>query len=267
MGMTSRGAVRLGGESAVINPFMDNGKVNRISITVDNKYNRGKIPAFSLWAPSDKTSNPWKYMPYIPEIPIRDQSGSKLVLDIDNIWADYFRAGDEVAILDVSAFASNDLYFNGLNGGDLSTMTLGTDSLTIASVGAKDSGTNGTGYVKVTLTDTPADTPAEGVLGTGDILVLVAPNTTAADAIEAYQESDTIVIMEQEFNFLDSTTGTVGEGGYLVESAVYSYDGRVDSNYVNGKRYLNTVDSSPALTICGEFTNYTRFNFESIYRG
>lgn len=267
MGMTSRGAVRLGGEKAVINPFMDNGKVNRISITIDNSYNRGKIPAFSLWAPSDKTSNPWKYMPYIPEIPIRDQSGSKLILDIDNYWVNYFRAGDEVIILDVSELAAgtDNLLFNGLSGNDISAMTLGTDSLTIASVGAKDSGTNGNGYVKVTLTDTPNTTPAEGALGTGDVLVLVAPNTTAGDEIESYQEADTVVIMEQEFNFEDSTTGTVGEGGYLVESAVYSYDGRIDQNYIKGFANLNTEDASPALTVCGKFTNYTRFNFESVY--
>ena len=267
MSMTSRGAVRKGGESAVINPFMDNGKINRISITIDNSYNRGKIPAFSLWAPSDKTSNPWKYMPYIPEIPIRDQSGTKLILDVDNIWANYFRAGDEIAILDVSEYASNNLLFNGLSGADLATMTLGTDSLTIASVGLKDSGTNGTGYVKITLTDTPTSTPAEGALGTGDVLVLVGPSTTASAAIESYQESDTIVIMEQEFNFEDAITGVVGEGGYLVESAAYSYDGRVDQNYINGFRYLNTADTAPALTICGRFINNTRFNFESIYRG
>lgn len=267
MGMTSRGYTRLGGDKAVINPFMDNGKVNRISITVDNSYNRGKIPAFSLWAPSDKTSNPWKYMPYIPEIPIRDQSGSKLILDIDNVWVNYFRAGDEVLILDVSAYASNDLYFNGLSGSnDFATCTLGTDTLTVASVGAKDSGTNGTGYVKVTLTDTPTDTPAEGALGTGDVLVLAGPGTTAGTDIESYQESDTIVIMEQEFNFLDSITGVVGEGGYLVESAVYSYDGRIDQNYINGFDYLNTVDSDPYLAVCGQFTNYTRFNFENIQR-
>ena len=268
MSMTNRGATLLGGASAVINPFCDNGVITRIPITIDNAYNRGKIPAFSLWAPSDRTSNPYKYMPYIPEIPIRDQSGSKLILDIDNYWVDYFRAGDEVAILDVSAYASNDLYFNGKSGGDLSTMTLGTDSLTVASVGLKDSGTNGTGYVKITLTDTPTDTPQEGALGTGDILVLVGPSTTAAAAIESYQESDTIVILEQEFDFSDPIGGlAVGNGGYLLESAVYSYTGRVDTTYLNGYRYLNTADTAPALTICGRFTNYTRFNFEAIYRG
>ncbi len=267
MSMTSRGAVRLGGESAVINPFMDNGKAKRVSITVDNSYNRGKIPAFSLWAPSDKTSNPWKYMPYIPEIPIRDQSGSKLLLDIDNVWVDYFRAGDEVLILDVSVLKA-DLYWNGLSGSDdFATVSLGTDSLTIASVGVKDSGTNGTGFVLVTLTDTPTDTPQEGVLGTGDILVLVAPSTTSSEAIESYQESDTVVIMEQEFNFEDSITGTAGEGGYLVESAVYSYDGRIDQNYINGFDYLNTDDASPYLAVCGRFINNTRFNFEAIYKG
>jgi len=265
--MTSRGAVRLGGESAAINPFMDNGKVNRISITIDNSYNRGKIPAYSLWAPSDDTSNPWKYMPYIPEIPIRDQSGSKLILDIDNYWYKYFRAGDEVLILDTSALKS-DLYFNGLSGSDdFATVTPGTDTLTIASVGLKDSGTNGTGYVKITLTDTPTDTPAEGALGTGDVLVLAGPSTTASAQIESYQESDKIVIMEQEFNFEDAITGTVGEGGYLVESAVYSYDGRIDQNYIHGFRHLNTDDASPYLAVCGRFINNTRFNFVDIYRG
>lgn len=267
MSMTSRGAARLGGESAVINPFMDNGNIKRISITIDNSYNRGKIPPFSLWAPSDDTSNPWKYMPYIPEIPIRDQSGSKLILDIDNYWVDYFRAGDEVLILDTSALTA-DLYFNGLSGSDdFATVTPGTDTLTIASVGAEDSGTNGTGYVKVTLTDTPTDTPAEGALGTGDILVLAGPSTTASAQIESYQESDRIVIMEQEFNFEDSTTGTVGEGGYLIESAVYSYDGRIDQNYIHGFRNLNTTDTAPYLAVCGRFVNYSRFNFEEIYRG
>jgi len=267
MSMTNRGARSLGGAKAYQNPFMDNGQFQRISITVDNSYNRGRIPAYSLWAPSDRTSNPWKYMPYIPEIPIRDQSGSKLILDIDNQWANYFRAGDEVLILDVSAHPS-DLYFNGNSGSDdFATCTLGTDSLTIASVGAKDSGTNGTGYVKITLTDTPTDTPQEGALGTGDVLVLVGPSTTASAAIESYQESDTIVIMEQEFDFSDAITGTVGEGGYLVESCIYSYSGRIDQNYINGYKYLNISDTSPYLAVCGRFINYTRFNFESIYRG
>ena len=84
MSMTMRGHRNLGGQDAVISPFMDNGKKQRVTISVDNAYNRGVIPAFSLWAPSDQSSNPWKYMPYIPEIPIRNQTGSKLLLDIDN---------------------------------------------------------------------------------------------------------------------------------------------------------------------------------------
>jgi len=189
-----------------------------------------------------------------------------LILDIDNEWVDYFRAGDEVAILDVSEFASDNLLFNGLSGNDLSTMTLGTDSLTVASVGAEDSGTNGTGYVKVTLTDTPSSTPAEGALGTGDVLVLVGSSTSTA--IKSYQEADTVVIMEQEFNFKDAVDGGAkGQGGYLVESCVYGYTGRIDYNYVEAYDYLNIEDSSPALTVCGTFTNGLRLDFQNIYRG
>ena len=263
MGMTSRGAVRLGGESATINPFMDNGKVNRISITIDNSYNRGKIPAFSLWAPSDKTSNPWKYMPYIPAITIRT-ANSTTSLDIDNQWIDYFRVGDEIIILDDSELSTN-LAFRGKSGEDLTACTLGTDSCTISAVGAKDSG--GTGYVLITLTDALNAAATGGVEGTGDIIVLAGPSTTAADAIESYQEADTVVIMEQEFNFQDSLSGVAGEGGYLVESAVYSYDGRIDQNYIEYYTALNTGDSSPAFTACGQFVNHTRFNFEDIYRG
>ena len=265
MSMTSRGAVRKGGESAVINPFMDNGKIQRISITIDNSYNRGKIPAFSLWAPSDKTSNPWKYMPYIPAITIRT-ANSTTSLDIDNRWADYFRVGDEVIAYDTSTAASNNLAFRGLSGVDLTAVALGTDSCTISAVGAKDSG--GTGYVLITLADAfHTAAPAGGVEGTGDILVLAGPGTTANTDIESYQEADTVVIMEQEFNFEDSITGVLGEGGYLVESAVYSYTGRIDYNYIQYYSALNTFDSAPALTVCGKFTNNTRFNFESIYRG
>jgi len=267
MGMTSRGAVRLGGESAVINPFMDNGKVNRISITIDNSYNRGKIPEFSLWAPSDKTSNPWKYMPYIPAITIRTAT-STTSLDIDNRWVDYFRVGDEVVAYDTSTAASNNLAFRGKSGVDITAAVLGTDTCTISAVGVKDSGAAGTGYVLITLTDAfHTAAPTAGVEGTGDILVLAGPSITAGADIEAYQEADTVVIMEQEFNFQDSLSGVLGEGGYLVESAVYSYDGRVDQNYIQYYSALNTFDAAPALTVCGKFTNYTRFNFESIYRG
>jgi len=264
MGMTSRGAVRLGGEGAVVNPFMDNGKINRISITIDNSYNRGKIPAFSLWAPSDKTSNPWKYMPYIPAITIR-AANSTTSLDIDNQWADYFRVGDEIIVYDTSTAASNNLAFRGQSGEDLTSCTLGTDSCTISAVGDKDSG--GTGYVLITLTDALNADATGGAEGTGDIIVLAAPGTTANSDIESYQEADTVVIMEQEFEFQDSTTGVVGEGGYLVESAVYSYDGRIDQNCIEYYSALNTFDSAPAFTACGQFVNHTRFNFESIYRG
>jgi hypothetical protein len=264
--MTSRGASQLGGDKAVINPFMDNGNVKRISISIDNSYNRGKIPAFSLWAPSDKTSNPWKYMPYIPAITIRTAT-STTSLDIDNRWVDYFRAGDEIIVYDTSTAASNNLAFNGQSGTDLSTVTLGTDTCTISAVGAKDSGAGGTGYVLITLADALSTGATGGAEGTGDIIVLAAPSTTSGADIEAYQEADTVVIMEQEFDFQDSITGVIGEGGYLTESAVYSYDGRIDTRYIQYYSALNTFDATPGLTLCGKFTNYTRFNFESIYRG
>jgi hypothetical protein len=266
MGMTSRGYTAMGGGKAVVNPFVDGSfGVQRIAISVDNAYNRGKIPAFSLWAPSDQSSNPWKYMPYIPQIPLRDVA-STTVMDIDNEWVDYFRAGDEVAVLDVSEFASDNLAFIGKVSADETAMTLGTNSCTIASVGVKDSGTNGTGYVKITLTDALFATPAEGALGTGDILVLVGSSTSTA--IKAYQEADTVVIMEQEFDFKDAVMGkAAGQGGYLVESCVYRYSGRIDYNYVEGYDYLNINDSSPALTVCGTFTNGLRLDFQNIYRG
>ena len=45
---TSRGATLKGGTKAVTSPFMDNGIFKRISITVDNSYNRGRIPIFPL---------------------------------------------------------------------------------------------------------------------------------------------------------------------------------------------------------------------------
>ena len=262
--MTSRGASRLGGDKAVINPFMDNGNVKRISISIDNSYNRGKIPAFSLWAPSDKTSNPWKYMPYIPAITIRT-ANSTTSLDIDNKWADYFRAGDEIIVYDTSTAVSNNLAFNGKSQADITAALLGTDTCTVLSVGAKDSG--GTGFVLITLTDVLFEAAIGGVEGTGDIIVLAGPSITTGADIEAYQEADTVVIMEQEFDFQDAITGVIGEGGYLTESAVYSYDGRIDTRYIQYYSALNTFDAAPALTVCGKFTNYTRFNFESIYRG
>jgi len=261
--MTNRGATLLGGSRAVQNPFMDGtAGMQMISITVDNSYNRGRIPAFSLWAPSDQSSNPWKYMPYIPAIPIRT-ANSTTSLDIDNEWADYFRAGDEVIVLDVSEAGSDNLAFRGQSGEDLSACTLGTDSCTISAVGAKDSG--GTGYVLITLTDALNAAATGGALGTGDILVLAGSSTSTA--IKSYQESDTVVIMPQAFDFADAITGNTGEGGYLVDSCVYSYTGRIDYNYIEYYSYLNTFDSSPAFTACGQFTNHTRFNFENIYRG
>lgn len=263
MSMTMRGHRNIGGQDAVISPFMDNGKKQRVPISVDNTYNRGRIPAFSLWAPSDKDSNPWKYMPYIPAITIRT-ANSTTSLDIDNLWVDYFRAGDEVIVLDVSALASNNLAFRGQSGEDLSAVALGTDSCTITSVGAKDSG--GTGFVLVTLTDALNAAATGGAQGTGDILVLCGSSTSIA--IDAYQESASVVIMEQAFDFKDAVnSGAAGQGGYLTESCVYGYDGRVDSNYLNYYASLNTVDASPALTVADKFTNYTRFNFEAIYRG
>ena len=262
MGMTSMGATRLGGESAIVSPFMDNGKINRIAITIDNSYNRGKIPAFSLWAPSDKTSNPWKYMPYIPAVTIR-VANSMTSLDIDNRWVDYFRVGDEIIVYDTSTVSSNNLAFRGKSGEDLTACALGTNSCTISAVGVEDSG--GTGYVRITLEALNAAATG-GAEGTGDIIVLAGPSTTSGADIESYQEADTVVIMEQEFNFTDSNTGVVGEGGYLVESAVYSYDGRIDYNYINYYSALNTFDASPAFTACGKYTG-NRLQFESIYRG
>jgi len=262
MVMTNRGAVRLGGSRALNDPFMDNGKKQRVTISVDNSYNRGKIPAFSLWAPSDKGSNPWKYMPYMPPINI-EVANSTTSLDIPNAWVDYFRAGDEIIVFDASTAASNNLAFRGKSGDDLTAVALGTDSCTVASVGAKDSG--GTGYVLLTLTDALNAAATGGALGTGDLVVLAGSSTSTA--IKSYQESDTVVIVEESFDFQDAITGVAGEGGYLIESAVYAYDGRIDTNYVEYYASLNTFDSSPALTVAGQFTNYTRFNFESIYRG
>ena len=263
MVMTNRGATLKGGSSAVINPFADNGVITRIPISVDNSYNRGKIPPFSLWAPSDQSSNPWKYMPYIPLINITT-ANSTTSLDIDNEWADYFRAGDEIIVLDVSELASSNLAFRGQSGTDLTAVVLGTDSCTISAVGAKDSG--GTGYVLITLTDALSAAATGGAIGTGDIIVLAGSSDSAA--IKSYQEANTVVIMEQEFNFQDPIGGlAVGSGGYLTESAVYSYTGRVDTNYIQYYSYLNTFDATPGLTVCGQFVNYTRFNFEAVYRG
>lgn len=268
MSMTQRGHTNLGGGRAAINPFMDNGVFQRITIEVDNSYNRGYIPPFSLWAPSDYGSSP-KYMPYIPPINIAAQGNS--YMDIPNEWHDYFRGGDEVIALDINELAdSSNLKFFGQqaasNDTDITTATLGTTTATVGSVGAKDSG--GTGYTRLTMTDRlDTDTiPALGALGTGDILVLAGSSTSTA--IKAYQQAQRVVIMEQAFNFKDPVDGlAAGNGGILVESAIYSYSGRIDYNHIEYYTYLNTVDSSPALTACTKFTNGTRFNFENIYRG
>lgn len=271
MGMTGRGARRLGGEGAVINPFMDNGIIQRISITVDNKFNRGKIPAFSLWAPSDKTSNPWKYMPYIPPIPCTD-CASTTVLDIENRWHDYFRVGDEILYLNMVEIgtASNDLQFGGNSANDETDDVLGTNTITITAISDKDGGTNGAGYTKITSVDTWAVGLHEGGLGTGDIIVLAGSSANATSMIQAYQTADEVVIMEQEFNFQDAITGNLGEGGYLVESAVYSYTGRIDKDYINYHPVLNTFDSSPAIAAgaanCKQYTS-DRLMFSTIYRG
>jgi len=262
MVMTSRGAMPKGGAKVYQSPFMDNGRFQRISITVDNAYNRGRIPAYSLWAPSDKTSNPWKYMPYIPCINIT-VANTTSSLDIPNQWVDYFRAGDEIIIFDESTAASSNLAFRGQTGEDLAACTLGTHSCTISAVGAKDSG--GTGHVLITLADALNAAATGGAIGTGDVIVLAGSSDTVA--ILSYQEADTVVIMEQEFDFADAITGAVGEGGYLVESCIYGYSGRIDQNFINYYTALNTFDSSPAFTVCGQFINHTRFNFESIYRG
>lgn len=262
MSMTNRGARSLGGAKGYQSPFMDNGQFKRVSITVDNSYNRGRIPAYSLWAPSDKSSNPWKYMPYIPCINIV-VANSTSSLDIPNQWVDYFRAGDEVIVFDSSTAASSNLAFRGQSGEDLSSMTMGTDSCTISAVGAKDSG--GTGNVLISLTDALNAAATGGVRGTGDILVLAGSSTSSES--KAYQEPDNVVIMEQEFDFADAITGNTGEGGYLVESCIYSYSGRIDYNYIEYYSALNTFDSSPAFSGIGKFINGTRFNFESIYRG
>jgi len=261
MSQTSRGATLKGGSKAVTGPFMDGGTLQRVPISVDNTYNRGRIPAYSLWAPSDKSSNPWKYLPYIPCVNI-EVANSTSSFDIPNAWVDYFRVGDELIVLDTSAAASGTLTFRGKSGENLSACALDTDSVDVTSVGAKDSG--GAGYVLLG-TEALNAVATGGVKGTGDVFVLAG--TSTALAVKSYQEADNIVVMEQEFDFADAITGVTGEGGYLVESCVYSYPGRIDTNYLEWYLGLNTYTASPTFAACGIFTNYTRFNFESIYRG
>ena len=264
MSMTARGHSNLGGEWTAINPFMDNGTFTRVTIEVDNSYNRGYIPPFSLWAPSDYGTSP-KYMPFIPSINVTTYT-STTSIDIDNEWHDYFRAGDEVMFLDISGLTS-DLVYIGNAGTDEATATLGTNTATISSVSAKDGGAGGTGYTLITLTDTLAGAVAAGAKGTGDIMVLCGSSDSTA--IKAYQQAQRVVIMEQAFNFKDPVDGlTAGNGGILVESAVYAYSGRVDYNHIQYYTALNVGgDTAPALTVCTYFTNGTRFNFENIWRG
>ena len=261
MSMTSRGATLKGGSKAVTCPFMDGGIFQRISISVDNSYNRGRIPAYSLWAPSDLSSNPWKYMPYIPCINI-EVANSTTSLDIPNAWYQYFRAGDEVLVYDTSEAASNNLAFRGIAAVDETAAVLGTNTATVLAVGAKDSG--GTGNCLITLTDALHTGAQGGARGTGDILVLAG--SSISTAIKAYQEAENVVIMEQEFDFADAITGVAGEGGYLVESCVYAYSGRIDYNYVEYYSSLNTFDATPALTDCSRFTS-DRLRFFNVYRG
>jgi len=260
--MTNRGGRFLEGQRAVIDPFMDNGKITRIPISVDNKYNRGRIPAFSLWAPSDRSSNPWKYMPYMPPINIV-VANSTTSLDIPNEWVDYFRVGDEIIVFDTSTAADDNLAFRGKSSDDISAVTLGTDSCTVSAVGVEDSGA--TGNVLLTLSDALNSAATGGALGTGDLVVLAGYSTSVAH--KSYQQAENVVIMEKPFQYDDGITGTVGEGGYLVESAVYRYDGRIDTNYIDYYANLNTFDATPALTVATKLTNHTRFDFESIYRG
>jgi len=261
MSMTMRGHTNLGGERSAINPFMDNGVFQRITIEVDNSYNRGYIPPFSLWAPSQYGTNP-KYMPFIPPINVTT-STSTTSLEIRNEWADYFKVDDEILILDVSELTA-DLAYRGLTTDDETAGVSGTNTLSITAVGIKDSG--GTGYVTIGTDVQNTAKCAAGAIGTGDILVLAGHETTD---IKAYQQAQRVVIMEQAFNFKDPVDGlAAGNGGVLVESAVYAYTSRIDYNYIEYYTYLNVGgDLSPALTACTYFTNGTRFNFENIWRG
>jgi len=260
--MTMRGHTNLGGGAAVISPFMDNGTFQRIPISIDNSYYRGYIPPFSLWAPSNYGTYPYLYMPYIPPINVTT-ANSTTSLDIDNMWHDYFRIGDEIFILDVSELASNNLAWRGLASADESAEVLGTNTLTITAIGEKDSG--GTGYTLITTDTQHTGAATGGALGTGDILVLAGSSTSVA--IKAYQQAARVVIMEQGFWFKEPVDGLAdGNGGVIVESAVYAYSGRIDYNYVNYYAALNTVDSSPALAVCTQYTK-DRLDFANIHRG
>ncbi len=270
MGMTPRGHTNLGGNRTVINPFMPGGEYRRITIEVDNEYNRGYIPPFSLWAPSNySTSAVVKYLPFIPPIAIRATDDSAYY-DIDNEWHDYFRAGDEFIALDISKLAltaSNQAFF-GLEGSgsdtDLSTVTLGTHTVTVDAVGERGSG--GVGETRLRVSEALDPGTAQGAIGTGDVLVLAGADTTTS--ILAYAQSARVVIMEQAFNFQDPTDGLApGSGGIIVESAVYSYTGTIDQNYVQFYTYLNTLDTSPTVATGTTFTNGRRFNFRDVYRG
>jgi len=272
MGMTARGHKNLGGNRTVINPFMPGGEFQRITIEVDNAYNRGYIPPFSLWAPSNySTTAVVKYLPFIPPIAIK-ATDSSTYYDIDNEWHDYFRAGDELIALDISKLAatpSNQAFFGkqgSTNDTDLTTVTLGTMTVTVAAVGMRDSG--GTGETRLIMSDVlDTDTGvAAGAIGTGDVLVLAGADTTTS--ILAYAQSARVVIMEQAFNFQDPTDGLApGNGGVLLESAVYSYTGTIDQNHVQYYTYLNTLDASPAVATGTRFVNGNRFNFRNVWRG
>ena len=260
--MTLRGHTNLGGGAAVISPFMDNGEFSRVPISIDNSYYRGYIPPFSLWAPSNYGTYPYLYMPYIPSINVTT-ANSTTSLDIDNQWWDYFRVGDEIFILDVSELASSNLAFRGLAGVDESAEVLGTNTLTITGKSAKDGG--GTGYTLITMDTQATGAATAGVAGTGDILVLAGD--PAANAIKAYQQSSRIVLMEQGFWFKKPVDGLAdGNGGVIVESAVYSYSGRIDQNYVNYHDSLNDFDAATALATVTKYTS-DRLNFVSAYRG
>jgi len=207
-------------------------------------------------------------MPFVPPINIiTGTSGTSL--DIPNEWVDYFRAGDEVMVLDVSGLTA-DLVYIGNASSDDSAVVLGTNTCTVSAVGAEDSGAAGVGSVLITLTDDLNATPAGGTWGTGDILLLVGHSDTTAQCTTSFLNTQHFVIMEQGFNFKDPVDGlAAGNGGVLVESAVYSYTGRVDTNYLSySHTYLNVGgDSSAAMAGQTYYTNNTRFNLVDIHWG